>query len=90
MSTEGQPFPFPSIYSFPPFFTRQPNSQTWTSQLSLWSSLILGYCRYNRIWRIDLNTAIEWDLFSNKEINRLYSCFRSFHGILGSMVELMM
>ncbi|KAK9378630.1 ESCRT-II complex subunit-domain-containing protein [Kockiozyma suomiensis] len=86
MSTEGQPFPFPSIYSFPPFFTRQPNSQTWTSQLSLWSSLILGYCRYNRIWRIDLNTAIEWDLFSNKEINRslkLDTC----REILDSMVK---
>ncbi|KAK9450361.1 ESCRT-II complex subunit-domain-containing protein [Limtongia smithiae] len=64
------PFPFPSIYSFPPFFTRQPNSQTWSSQLSLWSSLILAYCRYNRVWRIDLNTAIEWDLFHNKELNR--------------------
>ncbi|KAK7203183.1 ESCRT-II complex subunit-domain-containing protein [Myxozyma melibiosi] len=63
-------FPFPSIYSFPPFFTRQPNGQTWSSQLSLWNSLILAYCRFHKIWRVDLNTAVEWDLFSNKEINR--------------------
>ncbi|KAK9468933.1 ESCRT-II complex subunit-domain-containing protein [Lipomyces arxii] len=63
-------FEFPSIYSFPPFFTRQPNNLTWSSQLSQWNSLILAYCRFNRIWRIDLNTAIEWDLFHNKEINR--------------------
>ncbi|KAK9377935.1 ESCRT-II complex subunit-domain-containing protein [Lipomyces chichibuensis] len=85
-SSRSTSFPFPSIYSFPPFFTRQPNSQTWTSQLSLWNSLILAYCRYNRIWRIDLNTAIEWDLFNNRDISRSLK-LETCKEVLDSMVK---
>ncbi|KAK9479660.1 ESCRT-II complex subunit-domain-containing protein [Lipomyces japonicus] len=85
-STSSSGFAFPSIYSFPPFFTKQPNHQTWSSQLSLWSDLILAYCRYNRIWRVDLNTAIEWDLFNNRDINRSLKLDTS-REILDNMVK---
>ncbi|VVT48549.1 uncharacterized protein SAPINGB_P001833 [Magnusiomyces paraingens] len=48
-------FPFPKIYQFPPFFTRQVNERTWHSQLVNWNSLILAYCRYYRIFTLDLS-----------------------------------
>ncbi|CDK27067.1 unnamed protein product [Kuraishia capsulata CBS 1993] len=44
------PFTYPALYDFPPFFTKQPNSQTWQSQLSNWVKLLLAYCKHNRIW----------------------------------------
>lgn len=46
-------YSFPQIYNFPPFFTRQPNEQTWQAQLSNWIQLILGYSKANRIWIIN-------------------------------------
>ncbi|OLL24596.1 Vacuolar protein-sorting-associated protein 25 [Neolecta irregularis DAH-3] len=67
-----EPFLFPSIYSFPPFFTRQLNETTWSTQKSHWITLILGYFRYHRRWRIDLNIneLNDDELFHNKAINR--------------------
>lgn len=50
-----QSFPFPKIYQFPPFFTHQVNERTWHSQLVNWNSLILAYCRYYRIYTLDLS-----------------------------------
>lgn len=43
-------FTFPKIYNFPPFFTKQPNEQTWSAQRQQWVQLILSYCRFHRIW----------------------------------------
>lgn len=78
-------FPFPKIYNFPPFFTRQVNERTWHSQLMNWSSVILAYCRYYRIFTLDLSRTtsseednagelhlgnIDGELFCNKRINR--------------------
>ncbi|KAK9473947.1 ESCRT-II complex subunit-domain-containing protein [Dipodascopsis tothii] len=77
---------FPSIYSFPPFFTRQPNSQTWASQLSIWKTFIMTYCRYNRLWKLDLNAALETELFTNKSIQRSLK-FETAREILESLVE---
>lgn len=48
-------FPFPTIYEFPPFFIRQHSERTWHSQLVNWNSLILAYCRYYRIYTLDLS-----------------------------------
>ncbi|KAK9452988.1 ESCRT-II complex subunit-domain-containing protein [Dipodascopsis uninucleata] len=79
-------FNFPEIYSFRPFFTRQPNSQTWSSQLSLWTNLVLAYCRFYRIWRLDVATAIEWDLFTNRTIERSLK-LETCREILESMVK---
>lgn len=49
------PFTFPPIYSFPPFYTRQPNIQTWETQLEHWRRLVLDYSRYYNIWALSLN-----------------------------------
>ena len=66
------PIELPSIYSFPPFFTRQPNAQTYAAQRAAWTNLILGYYRSKRLWRIDVNqeTIEKVPIFSNKDIQR--------------------
>lgn len=46
-------FQFPKIYNFPPFFTKQPNEQTWTAQRQQWTELVLAYCRFYRVWIIN-------------------------------------
>jgi ESCRT-II complex subunit VPS25 len=48
-------FEFPSIYNFPPFFTKQPNKNTYQAQLEQWKEIILGYCKANKIWIISSN-----------------------------------
>ncbi|BFZ58875.1 hypothetical protein PYCC9005_005941 [Savitreella phatthalungensis] len=40
----------PPLYHFPPFFTRQPNSETLSGQLGSWGSLILEWCRRRRVF----------------------------------------
>jgi ESCRT-II complex subunit VPS25 len=66
-------FSFPPTYSFPPFFTPQPNAQTRSAQLSKWSSLVQSYCRHHRIYKLLLSDAIESPLFNNAKINRRLS-----------------
>ncbi|KAH3665957.1 hypothetical protein OGAPHI_004146 [Ogataea philodendri] len=48
-------YKFPSIYDFPPFFTKQIHQQTLDTQKSHWSRLILEYCQFNKIWILSLN-----------------------------------
>src|ERR1700712_1978978 len=67
------PFQFPPHYSFPPFFTLQPNPLTLSSQLTSWSSLILSYCRHNRIFTLSPVETFNTPLFSNTSINRKLS-----------------
>ncbi|KAI4871041.1 ESCRT-II complex, vps25 subunit [Hypoxylon rubiginosum] len=50
-------FDFPREYHFPPFFTRQSNLTTLHSQLEKWSALVLGYCRYHRLYRLSLSSS---------------------------------
>jgi ESCRT-II complex subunit VPS25 len=80
------PIELPSLFSFPPFFTRQPNAQTYTAQKSAWTSLILKYYRARRIWRIDVNqeTIEKVPIFSNRDIQRT-SWFMSANILLGKM-----
>lgn len=66
-------FPFPRDYHFPPFFTRQPTLTTRHAQLQKWSSLILSYSRYHKIWKLALADAIETDLFWNKKLGKKLS-----------------
>lgn len=64
-------FTFPSLYSFPPFFTRQLNARTWSNQCAQWQSLILAYARHFRLWSITLSDAqCGHELFYNKSIDR--------------------
>lgn len=63
-------FTFPPHHSFPPFYTLQPNSQTLSRQLSLWSSLILSYCSAHSLFTLTLSSAPSLPLFSNPGIRR--------------------
>ncbi|KAE8152134.1 ESCRT-II complex, vps25 subunit [Aspergillus avenaceus] len=66
-------FQFPKTYSFPPFFTPQPNSNTRHSQLQKWSSLIQSYCRHYKLYRLNLIDAIETPLFHNAALKKRVS-----------------
>ncbi|KAL7409861.1 ESCRT-II complex subunit-domain-containing protein [Mrakia frigida] len=63
---------FPPIWSFPPFFTQQPNPQTLLHQTSLWTSLLLSWARFHRVF--NLNSEDPPDLMPevcfNRRINR--------------------
>ncbi|GAB7338998.1 hypothetical protein MBLNU457_5666t1 [Dothideomycetes sp. NU457] len=63
-------YQFPSHYSFPPFFTLQPNLGTLARQLALWSSLIQSYCAHNHLFKLSLSSAVNSPLFHNSGINR--------------------
>ncbi|OTA07551.1 hypothetical protein A9Z42_0084500 [Trichoderma parareesei] len=63
-------FAFPREYSFPPFFTRQPNIAIHHAQLTKWSALVLSYARHHRLFRLVVSSAAESDLFYNRAINR--------------------
>ncbi|TKA55469.1 hypothetical protein B0A53_02395 [Rhodotorula sp. CCFEE 5036] len=54
-TVDSSGFTFPSLYSFPPFFTRQPNPATWNHQLAQWQQLVLAYARYNKLWQVDIS-----------------------------------
>ncbi|CEQ42150.1 SPOSA6832_03943, partial [Sporobolomyces salmonicolor] len=54
-TTDSSGFVFPSVYSFPPFFTRQPNPATWSHQVQQWARLVLAWYRFHRQWRIDVS-----------------------------------
>lgn len=61
----------PPIHSFPPFFTRQPNVETFNSQKQQWAAIILAYYRANRQYHLLLTTdSLGSELFTNKAINR--------------------
>lgn len=74
MTTTTLDFPFPPHYSFPPFFTIQPNPQTRTSQFQSWSNLIQTYCRQNKLFILSLNTeTLSSPLFNNSALKRRLS-----------------
>ncbi|GAA5872475.1 hypothetical protein JCM16303_004532 [Sporobolomyces ruberrimus] len=70
-------YTFPSLYSFPPFFTRQPNPLTWSHQRSQWIHLILSHSRHTRTSYfppISSTTGLEsFELFHNDKIKRTLS-----------------
>ena len=67
-------FEWPWQYSFPPFFTIQPNSDTREKQLEAWCNLVLSYCKYTRDYVLDVKAVVNSPLFNNQSINHiLYS-----------------
>ncbi|KAN0069768.1 ESCRT-II complex subunit domain containing protein [Elaphomyces granulatus] len=72
-NASGSTFTFPATYSFPPFFTPQPNSSTRHSQLQKWSALIQSWCRHHRIYRLSLIDAIDTPLFHNSALRKRVS-----------------
>jgi len=71
--TPSTSFRFPREYSFPPFFTVQPNLATRHAQFAKWFALIRAYCRHHRIYRLSAaNPAASGapDLFRNPRLDR--------------------
>jgi ESCRT-II complex subunit VPS25 len=66
-------FVWPKIYSFPPFFTPQPNALTRESQLARWSELVQSYCRHGRIFKLTFVDALEKPLFHNSHLKKRLS-----------------
>ncbi|CAG0893170.1 unnamed protein product [Darwinula stevensoni] len=67
---EVMTFDWPWQYTFPPFFTIQPNAATREKQLDAWRHLVLDYCRHQKIYLLDVNEALSSPLFQNRELNR--------------------
>ena len=66
-------FVYPRDYYFPPFFTLQTPATTLHAQFQKWSSLILAYCRYHRIFKLSLIDATDSPLFYNKQLQKRLS-----------------
>ncbi|XP_029429642.1 vacuolar protein-sorting-associated protein 25 [Rhinatrema bivittatum] len=66
-------FVWPWQYSFPPFFTLQPNVDTRQKQLMAWCSLVLTFCRHNKLYILNVMETQESPLFNNKKLQRKLS-----------------
>ncbi|KAF6202515.1 hypothetical protein GE061_002911 [Apolygus lucorum] len=64
---------WPWQYSFPPFFTVQPNLQTRKIQLAAWCDLVLKYHKANNLYVLDIREAQGSPLFHNVDISRKLS-----------------
>lgn len=65
-TSASPPYEFPGIYSFPPFYTLQPNLTTRAAQLSSWSAILLSYASSHRLYRIHASHPI----FTNVTLKR--------------------
>ncbi|KAL1716273.1 ESCRT-II complex subunit-domain-containing protein, partial [Schizophyllum commune] len=68
-------FLLPSIHSFPPFYTQQPNPSSESAVTEQWSRLILTYARHRRLFTLRVEDAEapggDWDeILRNERINR--------------------
>jgi ESCRT-II complex subunit VPS25 len=61
---------YPPHYSFPPFFTLQPNLSTRAHQYQLWTTLICSYMRHHKLYRLKIPADLSKPPFSNPAINR--------------------
>ncbi|EAL18636.1 hypothetical protein CNBJ0610 [Cryptococcus deneoformans B-3501A] len=65
-------FEYPAMWSFPPFFTLQPNPQTLAHQLQLWRRLVLDWSRHERVFEMNTDSTGKdvLEVFENRTINR--------------------
>nr|XP_019046965.1 ESCRT-II complex subunit VPS25 [Kwoniella bestiolae CBS 10118]OCF25895.1 ESCRT-II complex subunit VPS25 [Kwoniella bestiolae CBS 10118] len=68
--TSESGFEYPAIWSFPPFFTLQPNPSTLSHQLELWRALILRWARHERVFKVNTDSGEAGGVFENKRIKR--------------------
>ncbi|XP_022190340.1 vacuolar protein-sorting-associated protein 25 [Nilaparvata lugens] len=61
---------WPWQYSFPPFFTIQPNIETRAKQLEAWRGLVLDYHRALKQAVLDVSEAERSELFNNTKLQR--------------------
>ncbi|WOO77150.1 Vacuolar protein-sorting-associated protein 25 [Vanrija pseudolonga] len=69
-TTTSSGYKLPALWSFPPFFTLQPNPATQAHQLALWSEIVLGWARHDRVFAVNADSPDAGDVFVNKAINR--------------------
>jgi len=75
------------MYSFPPFFTKQPNALTWAHQSEQWIALILSYWRFHRLYSLNFGSeTCEKDIFRNSAIERKLD-LSTLHLLVEKMVE---
>ena len=72
MATE---FSYPSFWSYPPYFTLQPISETREKQVSSWTDLILQYCRAKKKFMISIDQEDKsqedyFEPFRNEAVDR--------------------
>lgn len=63
-------YTYPPIFSFPPFFTPQPNASTLAHQLSLWTALVLSWARWHRVFELRAEDVGGADVWENKPLKR--------------------
>ena len=86
-AASGSTFTFPREYSFPPFFTIQPNLTTRHAQFTKWFALIRGYCAHHRIFRISASNpeaSGAGPLFHNARLSRRLDA-REIREVLAAM-----
>jgi len=64
---QHQQFAPPDFWSFKPFYTLQPVAETREKQLNCWCSLILSYCSFHNINRLD---PYNFSFFKNPTLGR--------------------
>ena len=70
MAPVNEAYAFPKAYSYPPMWSIQRTLATRHEQFKKWSSIILGYCKHNNIWRLSLVNALDSPLFHNRQLRK--------------------
>ncbi|XP_068235671.1 vacuolar protein-sorting-associated protein 25 [Palaemon carinicauda] len=63
-------FQWPWQYSFPPFFTLQPNADVRKTQLDAWCALVIAWGKSNNVSQIDVAETSSLPVFKNPSISR--------------------
>jgi hypothetical protein len=61
-------FELPKMAQFPPFYTKQPNADTWAKQQELWIDYVTSYCRHHKVFQLPVDSKQK--PFCNQEIQR--------------------
>ena len=59
-----------SMYNYPPMWSPQLTLATRRRQLERWSTIVQGYCRQKRLWRLNLVDALSTELFRNSRLRK--------------------
>ena len=69
-TTMAEKYTPPEFWYFKPFFTLQPVLETREKQLNCWCSIIINYCTFCNIKRLD---PYRFGLFKNPDLGRQLS-----------------
>ncbi|KDR80840.1 hypothetical protein GALMADRAFT_1357729, partial [Galerina marginata CBS 339.88] len=84
-------FLLPSVHSWPPFFTEQPNPTTQSTATEQWIRLILTYSRHRKLFILRVEdadtTGSDWEeILRNERLNRII-LQNHLSNIIASMVD---